>query len=142
MLFYYLLQQKQILFVVEEPESHLFPASQKYITDLIALVSNSGHSVVLTTHSPYVLGELNNLLYAHGISAECLKKAEKIIPQSLWLDYQSFDARFVKNGMAENCMDAEIHMICNERIDEISKVINDDFDMLLELQCVNEKGAV
>lgn len=142
LLFYYLLQQKQILFVVEEPESHLFPASQKYITDLIALVSNSGHSVVLTTHSPYVLGELNNLLYAHGISAECLKKAEKIIPQSLWLDYQSFDARFVKNGMAENCMDAEIHMICNERIDEISKVINDDFDMLLELQCVNEKGAV
>ena len=52
------------------------------------------------------------------------------------------DARFVKNGMAENCMDAETHMICNERIDEISKVINDDFDMLLELQCVNEKGAV
>lgn len=40
LLFYYLLQQKQILFIIEEPESHLFPESQKYITELIALVSN------------------------------------------------------------------------------------------------------
>ena len=31
-------------------------------------------------------------------------------------------------------MDSEIHMIQNERIDEISKVINDDFEKLLELQ--------
>ncbi len=31
-------------------------------------------------------------------------------------------------------MDLEIHMIQNERIDEISTVINQDFDKLLELQ--------
>lgn len=142
LLVYYLLQQKQILFIVEEPESHLFPASQKYITDLIALVGNCNHSVVLTTHSPYVLGELNNLLYAHTISPEYAKKAEKIIPKLLWLDYRAFDARFVKNGLAEDCMDSEIHMICNERIDEISKVINYDFDMLLDLQCGDEEGMV
>lgn len=142
LLVYYLLQQKQILFIVEEPESHLFPASQKYITDLIALVANCNHSVVLTTHSPYVLGELNNLLYAHTVSSEYAKKAGKVVPKSLWLDYHAFDACFVKNGMVENCMDSEVHMICNERIDEISKVINRDFDMLLDLQCEHGEGVV
>ena len=134
LLFYYLLQKKKILFIIEEPESHLFPESQKYITELIALVNNCNHSVVLTTHSPYVLGTLNNLLYVHGIHSQYSKKADKIIPQSLWLDFDNFNAWFVKNGTIDNCMDPEIHMIQNERIDEISKVINNDFDKLLELQ--------
>ena len=142
LLFYYLLQQKQILFIIEEPESHLFPESQKYITELIALVNNCKHSVVLTTHSPYVLGTLNNLLYAHTIQPQYSEEASRIIPESLWLDWNNFDSWFVKNGTIENCMDSEIHMIQNERIDEISKVINDDFDKLLELQDTNRESVV
>ena len=134
LLFYYLLQENPMLFIIEEPESNLFPESQKYITEMIALVSNRGHSVVLTTHSPYVLGTLNNLLYAHTIGKKHEKKIDNIIPMQLWLNYTSFDSWFVKNGIIENCMDLEIHMIQNERIDEISKVINHDFDRMLELQ--------
>ena len=134
LLFYYLLQENPMLFIIEEPESNLFPESQKYITEMIALVSNRGHSVVLTTHSPYVLGTLNNLLYAHTIGKKHEKKIDNIIPMQLWLNYTSFDSWFVKNGIIENCMDLEIHMIQNERIDEISKVINYDFDRMLELE--------
>lgn len=142
LLFYYLLQQNQTLFIIEEPESHLFPESQKYITELIALVSNCKHSVVLTTHSPYVLGTLNNLLYAYSLSEQCQEKVNDVIPVSTWLNDQNFDAWFVKNGTIENCMDTEIHMIQNERIDEISKVINEEFDKLLELQDADEEGAI
>lgn len=142
LLFYYLLQQKQILFIIEEPESHLFPESQKYITELIALVNNCRHSVVLTTHSPYVLGTLNNLLYAGTIPFNDSKKVSEIIPESFLLDYNHFNAWFVKDGRIENCMDSEIHMIQNERIDEISKVINEDFDKLLELQYIDRESVV
>lgn len=39
-------------------------------------------------------------------------------------------------------MDSEICMIQNERIDEISKVINDDFDRLLELQDIDAESVV
>lgn len=134
LLCYYLLQENPILFIIEEPESNLFPESQKYITEMIALVSNCGHSVVLTTHSPYVLGTLNNLLYAHTIDKKYAKETDRIIPRELWLDDKQFNSWFVKNGMIENCMDSEIHMIENERIDEISKVINHDFDRMLNLQ--------
>lgn len=142
LLFYYLLQQNPILFIIEEPESHLFPESQKYITELIALVNNCNHSVVLTTHSPYVLGTLNNLLYVHNIQSQYLEKADDIIPKSLWLDSNNFNSWFVKNGTIENCMDSEIHMIQNEKIDEISRVINNDFDELLELQNIEGKDVV
>ena len=141
LLFYYLLQQNRTLFIIEEPESHLFPESQKYIPELIALVSNCGHSVVLTTYSPYVLGTLNNLLYAHTLPENYTGKAGKIIPTSIWLDDKSFDSWFLKNGTVENCMDAEMHMIQNERNDEISQVINREFDELLELQNADEKGV-
>ena len=134
LLFYYLLQGNPMLFIIEEPESNLFPESQKYITEMIALVSNCGHSVLLTTHSPYVLGTLNNLLYAHTIDEKYIKETEHIISKELWLDNKQFNSWFVKNGAIENCMDSEIHMIENERIDEISKVINHDFDRMLELQ--------
>ena len=140
LLFYYFLQRNKVLFIIEEPESHLFPESQKYITELIAMANNFGHSVVLTTHSPYVLGTLNNLLYAAALPEQYLKGADKIISSSLWLDYNKFDSWFVKNGTAENCMDRELHMIQNERIDEISKVINDEFERLLGLQDTDEEG--
>ena len=138
LLFYYLLQQKQVLFIIEEPESHLFPESQKYMIELIAMISNYNHSVVLTTHSPYVLGTLNNLLYAGSIPERYSRDAEKVIPEPFWVNSGRFDAWFVKGGKIENCMDWEIHMIQNERIDEISKVINYDFDKLLELQETEE----
>ena len=142
LLFYYLIQQKPVLFIIEEPESHLFPESQKFITELIALVNNQGHSVVLTTHSPYVLGTLNILLYAHTFCCRFKKSANEIIMESLWINYRKFTSWFVKGGTIENCMDTEIHMIQNERIDEISKVINDDFDRLLDLQNTDEESVV
>lgn len=142
LLFYHLIQENEMLFIIEEPESHLFPESQKYITELIALMSNCGHSVLLTTHSPYVLGTLNNLLYAYTIPAKFSKQVNKVIPELLWLDDSRFNSWFVKNGTVENCMDTEIHMIQNERIDEISKVINEEFDRLLNLQYMDEKGVV
>ena len=76
------------------------------------------------------------------ISPQARKEANKIIRESLWLDYNAFDSWFVKNGTIENCMDADIHMIQNEKIDEISKVINEDFERLLELQTTNEESVV
>ena len=133
LLFYYLAQNENVMFIIEEPESNLFPESQKYITELISLVCNRNHSVVLTTHSPYVLGTLNNLLYAAQIPNQVRVSVKKIIPDELWIKYENFNAWFVKNGIIENCMDNEVDLIQNERIDEISKVINNEFDMIFDL---------
>ena len=142
LLFYYLVSSNPAMFIIEEPESHLFPSSQKYITELISLVCNQGHSVLVTTHSPYVLGTLNNLLYASSFSKNRKKnKAAKIIPPSLWIDYGKFQAWFVKGGKIEDCMSEELKQIKNELIDSISEVINDDYDKLFELNYTEESNA-
>ena len=138
LIFYYIVRSEPVLFIIEEPESNLFPESQKYITELISLANHYNHAVILTTHSPYVLGTLNNLLYANQLDPAAHCQASRIIPDNLWLDYEDFDAWFLKHGSIENCMDDELHMIQNEKIDEISKTINSDFDQLLELQLSDE----
>lgn len=134
LLLYYLVKNEPVLFIIEEPESHLFPESQKYITELIALVGNAKHSIILTTHSPYVLGTLNNLLFVNNTPEKYREKADRIIPKQLWIDYTQIRAWFVCDGGIEECMDTELQLIQNEKIDEISQVINQDFDDLLDMQ--------
>lgn len=134
LLFYYLVHGTPVNFIIEEPESHLFPESQKYVTELITLILNSGHSVLVTTHSPYVLGTLNNLLYADNIPKNLKDTASSIIPSEFWINGNRFSAWFVKNGGIEDCIDQEIHLIQNEKLDQISKVINRDFDKLFDLE--------
>lgn len=134
LLIYYLLNKTPVLFIIEEPESNLFPESQKYITELITLIANQGHSVLITTHSPYVLGTLNNLLFANQVGEKSPEQAEHVISKRIWLDDKTVHAYFVKNGGAEDCMDSEMHLIQNERIDEISHVVNQEYDQLFDIQ--------
>ena len=131
LLFCHLIQARPTMFILEEPESHLFPQTQKAIVELIALVANQGHSMLVTTHSPYVLGTLNNLLYAASFKGhEKQAQAAEVIPDPLWLKREDFSAWFVRDGRLEDCMDSEIGLIQNEKIDEISDVINQNYDRL------------
>lgn len=134
LLFYYLVHGTPVNFIIEEPESHLFPESQKYITEFITLLFNLKHSVLITTHSPYVLGTLNNLLYAGQLPQNLKEAASAIISPEFWINGNHFSAWFVKNGGIENCIDEELHLIQNEKLDEISKVINKDFDEMFDLE--------
>ncbi|MDR1687309.1 MAG: AAA family ATPase [Clostridiales bacterium] len=138
LLFYYMLHGKPATFIIEEPESNLFPASQKLIIDFIALAGNAGHNVILTTHSPYVLGSINNLLFAGQIPEEKQAKANEIVNEQFWIQTKALSGWFIKDGAAENCIDAELGLIQNELIDEISTAINRDFDSLLGLMPQSE----
>jgi hypothetical protein len=128
------------MFIIEEPESHLFPQTQKAMVDLIALVANQGHSVLVTTHSPYVLGTLNNLLYAASFKGNKKRnQAAEVISDLLWIENGGFNAWFVKDGRLEDCMDGDMNLIQNEKIDEISDVINQEYDRLFELHLEPEE---
>lgn len=141
LLFYYLLQNKPVFFIIEEPESHLFPEAQKAITELIALVYNSGHQMLITTHSPYVLGSINNLIYASELASKDQPAVEEIISKNLWIQRDGISAWYVHDGKPQDCIDAETGFIQNELIDEISGVINDTFDKLLDIQTESEEAG-
>jgi hypothetical protein len=52
---------------IEEPETHLHPAAQVAMVELLAYLVNQGFNVVVTTHSLTVLYALNNLLVASDL---------------------------------------------------------------------------
>ncbi len=134
------------LIIIEEPEAHLFPKSQYKITEFFVLlhkISKKNPSFFITTHSPYILSSLNNLIQANNTYQTLkkrkkvksgLKKIEEIIPRIKWLDYENVSAYFITDGKAEDIMNRENKLIDANKIDEISNVIANQFSKLLELE--------
>lgn len=141
-LFYYMLIDKKAYFIIEEPESHLFPDAQKLITELISIVQNNENQVLVTTHSPYVLGELNNLLYANKIAGqvEC-EELDGIIHPLKRLDFQRFSACYMEQGELCPCVDEEFKSIENEVIDGASEKINKEYEEMIRLVHEAREGA-
>ncbi len=126
---------------VEEPEAHLFPASQRVITELIALTHNArqpGMQMFLTTHSPYILSTVNNLLLAgqlHKKSKTPKQKGvlQRIVPQDRSLPPGSVGAFYMDRTGCKSILDPKTGLIDSNAIDEVSGSLNQQFDCLLDL---------
>ena len=123
-------------FVIEEPCQNLFPEAQRdLVYYLIASLDHGkNHRLVMTTHSPYVLTSLNNLICAHSIGQKHREEVEKIISSDYWLDFKDIDVFYVSDGVAESIMDEETKQIKAERIDGISIALNEEYERLLEIE--------
>jgi len=133
-IFYFILYAKKIFLIIEEPEAHLYPFAQKDITQLLALFTNTNYNqILITTHSPYILESINNLIYAKNI----YKKGKNIssIPKELVIDFSDLNAFMIKGGKDNyQILDKGIGQIKSEEIDRVSKFLNDEFEKLLELE--------
>jgi len=58
------------LVILEEPEAHLHPAAQRVMARAIARLVVGEARVTITTHSDYLLTQLNNLIMAHALPTE------------------------------------------------------------------------
>jgi predicted ATPase len=134
--------------IIEEPEAHLFPTAQKYLIELLALVVNTTPSqIFITTHSPYVLSVLANLLYAGKInkleSAPVSEIEEKSdINHLTWLDKDKFAAYTMDNGNAKSIFDREDSgMIDQNYLDQISEELGREFQVLhnIRLKQIRER---
>ena len=63
------------LVILEEPESHLHPSAQRQMARAIIRLVNAGVKVLITTHSDYLVSQINNLLRASYASDRWLKRA-------------------------------------------------------------------
>jgi predicted ATPase len=50
--------------IIDEPEMNLHPEAQMKMTEFLAMLCNEGLNVLITTHSPYVVDHLANLMKA------------------------------------------------------------------------------
>lgn len=134
LIFLTLLNNNKIFIVFEEPEAHLYPVAQKDVIDLIAVLFNAINSqIIITTHSPYILSSINNLLYADILNKKG-KNVESIVDKKSVLDYKKVEAYSVEGGYVSSIMDKESNLIMIEKIDIISNDLNEIFNKLFELE--------
>lgn len=71
------LAQSNDLIIIDEPELNLHPDSQIILTRIFARLLNKGFRLLISTHSDYIIRELNNLIMLSSASAEVKAKAEE-----------------------------------------------------------------
>ncbi len=121
-------------FVVEEPELNLYPKAQhELIKYLVKNCLLDRKNLILTTHSPFVLASLNNLLLAYDKGQSKPKEVNKIIKKESWLNPKNFIAYQLKNGKAYKITDDKLGQIKENMIDRISDEFSDEFSKLLNL---------
>lgn len=135
LIFLLILEKKGTFIVIEEPEAHLFPKAQKQIIDLIALLSKlNNNQIIITTHSPYILSSINNLLYAYKVGQIKKEAVIKKIPERFWIDKKIFNSYYINNCELNDIIDSDLGLIKVETIDSISSILNRDFDYLFDLE--------
>ncbi len=125
---------------IEEPEAHLFPSAQRNVIELIATVFNYRKEKLqffITTHSPYVLTALNNLLQAGILYEESsqyiLHQLEKIVPRYKALTTSDLSAYVLANGKCSSIICSDTGLIDAKVIDSVSDELAIEFDKLLSL---------
>jgi AAA ATPase domain len=58
----YLRHHSHGIIVIDEPEMNAHPEAQLKLVEILAMLANKGLRIILTTHSPYFLDHLNNLV--------------------------------------------------------------------------------
>ena len=152
-LLYVLIENQKSFRIMEEPEAHLYPKAQKNLIELIALIINKTQSqIVITTHSPYVLSIVNNLLLYSvvldnkpdtnntiqehfGTANLNIEQREKInLMQS---QVQAYSLNRNSEIYCSSITDSETSLIGDNFLDNITEELNNDFNTLYHLNFQN-----
>ena len=138
-----------ILFI-EEPEAHLFPNEQKMILELLGEVFNLLNEngvkwrFFITTHSPYILNALNNMLFKSVVLKKCNTDSKKIEQVNAAVPFpplapEKVSAIFIKktdNGCSSYDMIEQYEdtpFLFSEEIEKITLDIADNYNKLRNL---------
>ncbi|EJF54986.1 hypothetical protein SapgrDRAFT_3344 [Saprospira grandis DSM 2844] len=125
---------------IEEPETHLFPQAQRQVLEALILMYNAHEAdmhLEISTHSPYLISVLNNMLLA-GQLAQNEKVDQKALDQKhppyLRVKKEELSAYMLKDGAAFSLWDEETGLLNAQILDEVGENIDRDFDELLNLE--------
>ncbi len=129
---------------IEEPELNCYPTTQKKLIEFLIekikfknkfkQIDDYYCNLLLTTHSPYILTSLNNLMFAYKTGLDHFNEVDKIIPSKYWLNPQDVSAyRLNEGGISEEIIDKE-GLIKTQKIDEVSTLLNTEFNKVFDLE--------
>jgi ABC-type lipoprotein export system ATPase subunit len=126
---------------IEEPSAHLFPKEQKELIERIVSLFQKRKVLetrfFITTHSPYVLNVLNNMLKKGNIMDKIEKNKERVKELKEKFDFPSLFARevsasFIEEKKGTNMLDPKSGIIFADKIDEIAELIDKDTQELID----------
>lgn len=112
-------------FVIEEPELNLYPTTQRDLLNFIVACCNGRrkHTLTITTHSPYIINQLNLLIKAAD-------KNEKVGGASL--NFNDLNVFATQNGEVRNLkvQNEGVHLIDTARLSEDITDIYEQYEAL------------
>jgi predicted ATPase len=124
-------------FIIEEPELNLFPTTQKELVGYLAdKCTQNDNELLMTTHSPYILSAINNLIFAYKVAHEVPEKAyevAQIIPREQWLNPDDVAAYYVADGTVTSIIHEGEGLIGENELDAISEDISGERDQLFKI---------
>lgn len=125
------------LFFIEEPEAHLFPDAQGEMVSLFSYIHDKFETgFFITTHSPYVLSAINNLVMACNLVEDgplSVEQAVKINDGGFPVKFSKISAYILDNGVCKSIIDYENNLIDTGRIDAVSEKFAKAMDEMLEI---------
>jgi predicted ATPase len=143
---------------IEEPETHLFPESQRNVVEIIATIYNllnRKSGFFITTHSPYILTAFNNLIQAEntyfevmerfekgeideGAKNKRLKELDKVVKPNKRVSFDDVAVYWIDDGKCKNIKNNENKLIDDSAIDGVSDITAGVFGKLLDISFGDE----
>ena len=120
---------KNQLVIIDEPESHLDTANQILLARLLARMIQAGLKVLITTHSDYIIKEINNLI----MLSRSFKNKRKVVRELGYKDDDFLEPDSIRAYIAEGdglskCDIDEFGIdmpVFDETIDKINQISNE-----------------
>ena len=107
-------------FIIEEPEQNLYPSTQMDLLDLVVELCNGErkHHCTITTHSPYILNQLNLLVKRFDVGATGCAA----------LNWEEISVWAVKDGEVRDLKVRNAHLINPEYLSEPLDRIYEEYE--------------
>lgn len=145
-IFLVILDKQKVLRIIEEPEAHLFPVAQKQVIELLSMMVNANeqNQLIITTHSPYILTVINNLLFASRIiskNGNAKEEVNKIIKEEFYINPSEFSAYSLGNSLlggkyCEDIFNPQTGLIRESYLDLVSDILGTDFNRLYNIHAL------
>ncbi|MEN8216468.1 MAG: AAA family ATPase [Pseudomonadota bacterium] len=118
--------------IIDEPEMNLHPAAQVEIIEFLAMLVNAGLHVLITTHSPYIVDHLANLMQAakHD-DKEGIDKLFYLEQRNAFIPQAQVSIYLFEEGTAKNIVD-EDGIIDWSTFGDVSSYVSSMFPQLLK----------
>ncbi len=118
------LENNHLNLFLEEPETNLFPSTQQsllyYLIEQINMNMIEGSTLMLTTHSPFILYALNNCILGGMISDKIEKSdAEKFKSYKAWINPDKVSVWEIHNGKLKEIKDPKLKIIGQHYFNDI-----------------------